>query len=106
MTDTSPGQIAIAHERDLPLDDLTDLKAVVTHLTSDEGKDDLEGIGGVSKATAGVILRQLAVLYLRRTDYAFGISKRRLKDRRQPQGPFLRRSFRHPFHRPEMPSER
>ena len=42
-----------------PLLDLKDLRAVVSHLTSDEGKADLEGLGGLSKATAGVILREL-----------------------------------------------
>ena len=30
---------------------------MIAHLTSDEGKADLKGIGGVSSATAGVILR-------------------------------------------------
>src|SRR4051794_19848008 len=41
----------------LPLLDLKDLRAVVSHLVSDEGKAELEGLGGLSKATAGVILR-------------------------------------------------
>ncbi|WP_375486914.1 helicase HerA-like domain-containing protein [uncultured Jatrophihabitans sp.] len=46
----------------LPLLDLKDLRAVITHLTSAEGKSDLEGLGGLSKATAGVILRDLIAL--------------------------------------------
>ncbi|MDO4240274.1 helicase HerA-like domain-containing protein, partial [Micrococcus sp.] len=51
-----------ADQRDLPLDDLADLRAVVTHLTSDEGKADLKGLGGVAKATANVILREVTAL--------------------------------------------
>ncbi len=37
----------------LPLLDLTDLRAVVTHLVSAEGKAELAELGGLSKATAG-----------------------------------------------------
>jgi DNA helicase HerA-like ATPase len=51
-----------ADQRGLPLLDTKDLRAVVQHLTSDEGKADLKGIGGVSPATAGVILRALVNL--------------------------------------------
>ena len=43
----------------LPLLDLADLRAVVQHLTSEEGKDDLKELGGLSPSTAGVILREL-----------------------------------------------
>jgi len=43
----------------LALLDLKDLRAVVQYLISDEGQDDLRGLGGLSKATAGVILREL-----------------------------------------------
>ena len=43
----------------LPLLDLADLRAVVQYLTSDEGKPDLKELGGLSSATAGVILREL-----------------------------------------------
>ncbi len=46
----------------LPLLDLKDLRAVISWLVSDEGKADLEGLGGLSKATAGVILRSLVSL--------------------------------------------
>jgi DNA helicase HerA-like ATPase len=51
-----------ADQRNLPLLDTKDLRAVIQHLTSDEGKADLKGIGGVSSATAGVILRALVNL--------------------------------------------
>ncbi|HEY5820467.1 MAG TPA: helicase HerA-like domain-containing protein, partial [Propionibacteriaceae bacterium] len=43
----------------LPLLDLSDLRAVLTHLTGDEGKAELKNIGGLSAATVGVILRSL-----------------------------------------------
>lgn len=51
-----------ADKNGLALLDLKDLRAVITHLTSAEGKEDLKGIGGVSAATAGVILRSLVNL--------------------------------------------
>jgi len=48
-----------ADQRGLPLLDLADLRAVLQHLTSDEGKAELKDIGGLSTATVGVILRSL-----------------------------------------------
>jgi DNA helicase HerA-like ATPase len=48
-----------ADQKGLELVDLVDLRAVVAFLTSDEGKQELKGIGGLSTATAGVILRSL-----------------------------------------------
>jgi DNA helicase HerA-like ATPase len=48
-----------ADKQGLTLLDLKDLRAVVTHLTGDEGKADLKELGGLSAATAGVILRAL-----------------------------------------------
>jgi uncharacterized protein len=51
-----------ADERGLPLLDLADLRALLTFLDSDDGKDDLKGIGGVSGQTVGVLLRSLVQL--------------------------------------------
>ncbi|AVH61324.1 ATP-binding protein [Streptomyces dengpaensis] len=48
-----------ADQKGLELVDLKDLRAVVAFLTSDEGRQELKGIGGLSTATAGVILRSL-----------------------------------------------
>ncbi|WP_105970388.1 helicase HerA-like domain-containing protein [Streptomyces geranii] len=48
-----------ADQKGLELVDLKDLRAVVAFLASDEGKAELKGIGGLSTATAGVILRSL-----------------------------------------------
>ncbi|MBY6412140.1 DUF853 family protein [Rhodococcus sp. BP-252] len=61
-----------ADKQGLALLDLKDLRAVITHLTSDEGKADLKGIGGVSAATAGVILRALVNLEADGGDTFFG----------------------------------
>ncbi|XAS67225.1 helicase HerA-like domain-containing protein [Micrococcaceae bacterium Sec5.7] len=51
-----------ADKNNLELIDLKDLRAVIQFLTSAEGKDELEALGGLSKATAGVILRELVNL--------------------------------------------
>ncbi|MBA4025706.1 MAG: ATPase [Gordonia sp.] len=58
--------------RGLALLDLKDLRAVIAHLLSDEGKAELKGIGGVSAATAGVILRALTNLEADGGDTFFG----------------------------------
>ncbi|MCR6490524.1 DUF853 domain-containing protein [Amycolatopsis sp. OK19-0408] len=61
-----------ADQRGLALLDTKDLRSVITHLTSDEGKADLKGIGGVSAATAGVILRSLSNLEAQGGEDFFG----------------------------------
>ncbi|MFE3293879.1 helicase HerA-like domain-containing protein, partial [Rhodococcus sp. NPDC059234] len=61
-----------ADTQGLALLDLKDLRSVIAHLTSDEGKADLKGIGGVSSATAGVILRALVNLEADGGDTFFG----------------------------------
>src|SRR3712207_897845 len=61
-----------ADKAGLPLLDLKDLRAVIAHLTSDEGKADLEQLGGLSRATAGVILRELVALEAQGADEFFG----------------------------------
>ncbi|MFF9849070.1 helicase HerA-like domain-containing protein [Streptomyces litmocidini] len=48
-----------ADAKGLELVDLKDLRAVVAFLVSDTGKAELKGIGGLSTATAGVILRSI-----------------------------------------------
>ena len=53
---------AWADGQGLELVDLPDLRAVISFLTSEDGKDELATIGGVSKVTAGVILRALTAL--------------------------------------------
>ena len=61
-----------ADSRGLTLLDLKDLRAVVQHLTSDEGKADLKELGGLSASTAGVILRQLITFSDQGADAFFG----------------------------------
>ena len=51
-----------ADQKGLPLLDLSDLRALLTFLTSDEGKAELTGIGGLASQTVGVLLRALVGL--------------------------------------------
>jgi hypothetical protein len=51
-----------ADQKGLPLLDLSDLRALLTFLDSDAGKAELQGIGGVSSQTIGVLLRSLVGL--------------------------------------------
>jgi len=61
-----------AERAGLPLVDLTDLRSVLTFLTSAEGKADLAELGGLSKQTAGVILRELITFADAGADQFFG----------------------------------
>ncbi len=61
-----------ADARGLALLDLKDLRAVVQHLTSDDGKAELKELGGLSSATAGVILRELIAFADAGADAFFG----------------------------------
>ncbi|PVZ12999.1 helicase HerA-like domain-containing protein [Actinomycetospora cinnamomea] len=61
-----------ADQQGLALLDTKDLRSVIAHLLSDEGKAELKGIGGVSAATAGVILRALVNLEARGGEQFFG----------------------------------
>jgi DNA helicase HerA-like ATPase len=56
----------------LPLLDLADLRAVLAHLTSDEGKSELKDLGGLSAATVGVILRTLVTFASQGAEAFFG----------------------------------
>ena len=62
----------MADSQSLPLLDTKDLRAVIQHLTSSEGKTELKAMGGVSSATAGVILRALINLEAAGGDRFFG----------------------------------
>jgi len=61
-----------ADDTGLPLLDLKDLRSVVSWLISDEGKPELKNLGGLSSATAGVILRDLIGLEELGGDVFFG----------------------------------
>jgi uncharacterized protein len=61
-----------ADKNNLELVDLKDLRAVIQFLISDEGKEALKDLGGLSKATAGVILRELVTLEAQGMERFFG----------------------------------
>ena len=61
-----------AAQNNVPLIRLDDLRALLTWLNSDAGKTALEGLGGISKATTGVILRELIGLSAQGADAFFG----------------------------------
>ena len=61
-----------ADQQGLELYNLADLRAVIQHLTSAEGKEALAQLGGLSKATAGVILREIVGLEAEGMDQFFG----------------------------------
>ena len=56
----------------LALVDLDDLRAVIQFLTSDDGKAELKALGGLSSATAGVLLRELIAFSADGADVFFG----------------------------------
>jgi uncharacterized protein len=51
-----------ADQKGLPLLDLSDLRALLTFLSSDQGRAELTGIGGLASQTVGVLLRALVGL--------------------------------------------
>jgi len=76
LNDTQESSLGLvfhyAEQAKLELVDLADLRAVLQHLVSDEGKADLKGLGGLSAATAGVILRDLIAFSDQGADAFFG----------------------------------
>ena len=76
LNDTQESSLGLvfhyADQAGLPLLDLKDLRAVVHYLNSDEGKPDLKELGGLSSATAGVILRELIAFENQGADVFFG----------------------------------
>ncbi|GCD89867.1 helicase HerA-like domain-containing protein [Nocardioides sp. LS1] len=76
LNDTQESSLGLvfhyADQAGLPLLDLADLRAVVGYLTSDDGKADLKELGGLSSATAGVILRELIAFSDQGADAFFG----------------------------------
>uniref|UniRef100_UPI00286AAF43 helicase HerA-like domain-containing protein n=1 Tax=Salinibacterium sp. TaxID=1915057 RepID=UPI00286AAF43 len=76
LNDTQESSLSLvfhyADSAGLPLVDLSDLRAVLQWLTSDEGKAELKNLGGLSSATAGVILRELIGFADQGADVFFG----------------------------------
>jgi DNA helicase HerA-like ATPase len=61
-----------ADEKGLGLLDLSDLRAVLQYLTSDDGKAELTTIGGLASSTAGVLLRSIIELEDQGAEAFFG----------------------------------
>ncbi|MEO7123915.1 MAG: helicase HerA-like domain-containing protein [Lacisediminihabitans sp.] len=61
-----------AAQAGLPLVDLSDLRAVLNFLVTDDGKGELKDLGGLSTATVGVILRELITFADQGADVFFG----------------------------------
>jgi DNA helicase HerA-like ATPase len=61
-----------ADDRQLPLLDFADLRAVLQFLSSDEGKGELKEYGGMSGATVGVLLRKMVELEQQGAEQFFG----------------------------------
>jgi DNA helicase HerA-like ATPase len=76
LNDTQESSLGLvfhyADKAGLPLLDLTDLRAVLMFLASDEGKVELKELGGLSSATVGVILRELIIFADQGADVFFG----------------------------------
>ena len=76
LNDTQESSLGLifhwADSQGLALLDLKDLQATIAYLISDEGKPQLKGIGGLSGATAGVILREIVSLQAQGADVFFG----------------------------------
>ena len=61
-----------ADDKQLPLINLADLRALLNHLNSDEGKAAMAEYGGVATATVGVIIRKIVELEQQEADAFFG----------------------------------
>ena len=76
LNETQEASLALvfhfADKNGLALLDLVDLRATIQFLTSAEGKAELEELGGLSTATAGVILRELIMLEAQGREKVFG----------------------------------
>jgi DNA helicase HerA-like ATPase len=76
LNDTQESSLGLifhyADRNGMALLDLADLRAVIQFLTSDEGKADLKDLGGLSSATAGVLLRELIAFSDQGADAFFG----------------------------------
>ncbi|WIE71048.1 helicase HerA-like domain-containing protein [Curtobacterium sp. MCJR17_020] len=76
LNDTQESSLGLvfhyAEQAGLPLVDLADLRSVLTFLSGDQGKGELAELGGLSKQTAGVILRELITFADKGADQFFG----------------------------------
>ena len=78
-----------AEDHGLALADLEDLRAVLQWLSGDEGKADLAGLGGISGATIGVILRELVGFADAGADGFFGSKSTAMRYSSRSSTPFV-----------------
>jgi len=69
-----------ADDQKLPLVDFADLRAVLQFLTSDAGEGALAGYGGMSRATVGVLLREMVELEQQGAGAFLGVPEFELDD--------------------------
>jgi uncharacterized protein len=76
LNETQQSVLALAFkysdDKKLPLVNLEDLRALLNHLSSDEGKGQMTEYGGVATATVGVIVRKIVELEQQEADAFFG----------------------------------
>ena len=76
LNETQQSVLALAFkysdDHQLPLINLEDLRALLNHLSSDEGKAKMAEYGGVATATVGVIVRKIVELEQQQADAFFG----------------------------------
>jgi DNA helicase HerA-like ATPase len=76
LNDTQQSVLALAFkyadDKQLPLVNLEDLRALLNHLNSDAGKAEMAEYGGIATATAGVIIRKTVELEQQEADAFFG----------------------------------
>ena len=76
LNETQQSVLALAFkysdDHKLPLVNLEDLRALLNHLGSDEGKAEMAEYGGVATATVGVIVRKIVELEQQEADAFFG----------------------------------
>jgi uncharacterized protein len=76
LNDTQQSVLALAFkyadDNRLPLVNLEDLRSLLNHLSSDEGKAQMAEYGGVATATVGVIIRKIVELEQQEADAFFG----------------------------------
>jgi len=76
LTDVQESSLGLvfhyADSKGLPLLDIADLRAVLTYLGSDEGKQELKDMGGLAASTVGVLLRELIGFSDQGADLFFG----------------------------------
>ena len=77
-----------ADDKRISLLDLDDLRALLNHLDSDDGKSEMEAYGGVSSATVGVMIRKIVGLEQQDADAFFGLPEFDVNDflRTTPDG--------------------